>query len=645
MLGNKKNQKKTVFGGIGVALLLCALMVLMPMSGYVDNNETAATVESVEADSTGAEDYFALPEKIAEADYEYDPSLELQGMRDAKTKSFLNEDGTITQMVASEPLHYMSGDGTWEDIDLNIQAYPEGWGVTENTFMTYFAPEVANGISVQANEFVDPIISGINPMLVTLDESGSAPEPFITAPSPNGVEVGGNVIRYPLAEGFDLDYAVESIQIKQNLIVREVPVLPEAAEYFGLSEGMRMPVGYALYSGETMLGEELFKTQEDLQIRNIETGELLAEIPAPMIMEAGAEEPYMGTFFVQVYGPEVLLITVVESDWLLHEDRIYPVAIDPSIKVNSASGGYCYIYYAYCYTSSYRFHYRYYGSYYYIPWHKYTFTSSQALPSGATVDKIEWKKYMNYAYGSTRTFQVKVLEGCGTAPRYSYSMGSGSCNGNSISNSYMVRNYGGTAARSLKASIGLSPSAATVSSSGTGWKTVNFCNSATACAATSGGVSIITNALANTGNVGVGEYYTGGNTYFYTYGIASGSRNSHLLITYSGGTDSDAPTSDFVPYTGIDSYIEGERTLFIKLTDMSGIDTTSSGAPVLYYSTNGGTRGAAPPTDWAPTTNSMQVNSSRSEPVQPRLPTVSSRPVWTTCPTATTSNTTGSSKT
>ena len=296
----------------------------------------------------------------------------------------------------------------------------------------------------------------------------------------------------------------------------------------------------------------------------------------------------MGTFFVQVYGPEILLITVVESDWLLDEDRVYPVAIDPSIRVNSATGGYCYIYYAYCYTSSYRYHYRYYGTYYYIPWHKYTFTSSTALPSGASVDKIEWKKYMNYANGASRTFQVKVLESCGMAPRYSYSMGSGSCSGSSLSASYMARNYGGTAARSLKASIGLSPSAATVSSSGTGWKTVNLCNSATACAATSGGVSIITNALSNAGTVGIGEYYTGGSAYFYTYAYASGSRNSHLLVTYSGGTDADAPTSDFVPYTGIDSYIEGERTLFIKLTDMSGIDTTSSGAPVLYYSTDGG---------------------------------------------------------
>src|SRR6056300_610551 len=167
MLGNKKNQKKTVFGGIGIALLLCALMVLMPMSGYVDNNDST-TVELVDASSNGAEDYFQLPEKIAEADYEYDPSLEIQGMRDQTTKAFLNEDGSITQMVSGEPLHY-NADGTWEDIDLNIQAYPEGWGVTKNTYATTFAPEVANGMTVQVNEFVDPIVSGLNPMLVTLD--------------------------------------------------------------------------------------------------------------------------------------------------------------------------------------------------------------------------------------------------------------------------------------------------------------------------------------------------------------------------------------------------------------------------------------------------------------------------------------------
>ena len=146
-----------------------------------------------------------------------------------------------------------------------------------------------------------------------------------------------------------------------------------------------------------------------------------------------------------------------------------------------------------------------------------------------------------------------VLWSCST---FSYSFGSSSCSGSSIRflPDLELRWHRRS---SLKASIGRSPSAATVSSSGTGWKTVNLSVSATACAATSGGVSIITNALSNSGTVGVGEHYTGGSAYFYTYAYASGSRNSHLLITYSGGTDADAPTSDFVPYTGIDSYIEG----------------------------------------------------------------------------------------
>ncbi|MDB4604984.1 hypothetical protein OAH50_00770, partial [bacterium] len=173
----------------------------------------------------------------------------------------------------------------------------------------------------------------------------------------------------PLAEGYDLDYTVESTQVKQNLVIREAPVLPEAAAWFGLSEGLRMPAGYALFSGETELGEELFQTQEALQVRNVETGEILVEIPSPMIIEPEAGEPYMGTFFVQVYGPEIILITVVDADWITSDDRVFPIGLDPSIRVNSNSGGYCYKYYAYCYTNNYRYHYRYYGYYYYVPWH------------------------------------------------------------------------------------------------------------------------------------------------------------------------------------------------------------------------------------------------------------------------------------
>ena len=603
MLGNKKNQNKTVFGGIGIALLLCALMALMPMSGFMSND--SADVEFVELNTTGEDDYFNLPDKIEDVEYEYDPSLELQGMRDETTKAYLTEDGNIAQLIATEPVHYQTTEGTWENIDVNIKAMPEGWSVTENTFVTYFGPEAGSGIMVQVNQHVDPVISGLNPMLVTLDETGTSPQPYFSAPAADGIEVGGNVIRYPLAEGFDLDYTVDSTQVKQNLIVREAPVLDPAAAWFGLSEGMRIPAGYALFSGETQLGDEIFQTQEALQIRNIETGELILDIPSPMIIDPSNHEPKIGTFFVQVHGPDVILTTVVETSWLLSEDRVFPVGIDPTLKVNSNAGGYCYIYYNNCYSTTLRYLYKSYSSVYYLPWHKVTFTSSNALPSGAAIQSIKWKEHIssyNYASASS-TVQLKILQSCSVDQKYNWQVTSRSCSSSSLSSSYIAQNYGGTSARSLVSSIWNSPTVGTITVGGTGWKTGTMCNSATACSSTSGGIGFINAALGNAGTssgfVGVGDKPT--TSRVLRYGYSSGSNVYHMEIVYTGGTDADAPTSDYVPYTGIDSYIEGERTFFIKLTDMSGVDTTSANAPKLFYSTDAGST-------WSSTTYGLGSN-------------------------------------
>jgi len=528
----------------------------MPMSSYVQNNSEESGLVAAEP-SENDNDYFKLPETIQDLEYEYDADMELKGFRDANTKAFLTEDGEIVQLIANEPVHYMDSYGVWHDIDTNVKATASGYEVSENTFFTAFAPEAGGGVIVQPNEFVDPIVTGIAPMLITLDEAGIAPTPYDAGEATGGVTVSGNSIRYSIGQGFDLDYLVEQTQVKQILVVREKPHLLDGQEWFGLAEGLRLPAGYALYSGDVEIGTEVYQTQDALQVRNIETGELFVEIPVPTIIEPYSTEAYIATFFVQVHGNHVILQTMVEADWILSDDRVFPLGIDPTIQVSSAAGGYCYIYYVYCYSSTYRYHYRYYSTYYYVPWHKYTFTSSNALPSGANISQIQWKKYMSYAYGSSVTFTVSVLEGCGLDARYNYGISTNSCNGNPISASYLTSNYGGTASRSMVAAIGNSPSAGTVSSSGTGWKTVTFCNSATACAATSGGVSHITSAQTNTATVGIGER-TNTSAYVYTYAYASGTTNSYIAITYTGGTDADAPTADFPKYDGQASYVEGE---------------------------------------------------------------------------------------
>ena len=585
-------NKKTVFNGIGVALLLCALMALMPMAGFVDNN--AGDVEFVTTNDTTEEEFFALPDTKKGVEYENEPSDELIGMRDQTTKTFVQEDGKFVQNTHDSPIHFMADDGAWTDIDLNIVATADGWEVMDNSFTTQFGSEMAYGVAVQVNQFVDPIIIGINPTLMTIDVTGTAPQPFMTTPSNNEVTVGGNMIRYPVAEGYALDYSVENTQLKQNLVISERPVLEPNAAWFGFSEIMQIPTGYALFLGEDMLGDEITQTQESLDIRNIETGELLAQIPSPIVYEEGAEEPYIGTYFIQVSGSQVLISTVVDTDWLLSDDRVFPLAIDPTIKIYSTGGGDCYKYYNRCYVGNSRYLYKYYATTYYTPWNRYTFTSSNALPTGATVESISHKQYWQYKSGSSASNSVKVsiLEDCGSgSSSYGWtipSAPSAGCSGVLAPSAYSFTStqYNSVSARKIIVSTHHS---AVIDSftPGTGWKTADICTTATTCASSTAG-GYVTSAQTAASTIGISLKFPT-SAYMYSYTNNGGSSNSYIAMVYSGGSDTDAPTSSFVPYSGITSYIEGSRTFFTTLTDMAGIDTTTANAPTLNYALDNGT--------------------------------------------------------
>ena len=563
----------------------------MPMAGFVDN--TSGDVEFVATNETAEEEFFPLPDTKKTVEYEYEPSEELLGMRDQTTKTFVQEDGKFAQLTHDAPVHFMGDEGAWTDIDLDIVATANGWEVMDNSFTTQFAAEMANGVAVQVNQFVDPIIVGINPTLMTIDETGTAPQPFMVAPSNKEVTVGGNMIRYPVAEGFALDYAVESTQLKQNLVISERPVLEPNAAWFGFSEIMQIPSGYALFLGEDMLGDEITQTQESLDIRNIETGELLAQIPVPVVFEEGAEEPYIATYFIQVSGAQVLLSTVVESEWLLSDDRVFPLAIDPTITTYSASGGYCYKYYNRCYTSTYRYLYKSGSTTYYAPFSRYTFSSASGLPTGATVDAISHHQYWQYKSGTSSANSVKaiMLEDCGSgSSSYGWTMPTASCSGALSPTAYSFTSSQYNSANARKVIVSLHNSAVfdSITPAGYTWKTADICTSASTCSS-GAAAGYVTTAQSGASSVGIGLRLPSNSLYLYSYTNNGGTSNSYVKITYSGGSDTDAPLSEFVPYTGVSSYIEGSRTFFTKLVDMAGIDTTSANKPTLNYALNNGT--------------------------------------------------------
>ena len=587
-----KMNKTSIWGGVGSAVFLVLLMALMPFGGIISApmDEVDSSLESDTAEAKA--DPFALPvESSGTIDLEdRDPAKELLGMRSLTQKGYVEDNGDITVLTFDDPIHYVSEGTTWEEINTNVVSTPWGWEVSENLFRTSFAGEVSSGVAVQAHPNADPIIVGIQPTLVTLDVTGSAMHPVHIGPVEDAISTGGNTIRYPLGQGYDLDYQVGNTEVKQNLIIRDQPVIEEGQEWFGLSEMIRMPAEYALYVGEVEVGDEIIMTQEPLQVRHIETGELLVEFPTPTVIEPGNPEIHTGTYFVSVFkGGQVVLTTAVESSWLMDMNRSYPINLDPTIKVTQSGGnnggGYCYVYYGYCYDNTAGYLYRYYGSIYYIPWHRYDF-SAQNLGTAAYPTKVEWKMYRSYYFSySSNSATARFLENCGTDQRYNYGVTSASCSGD-ITASLLSGTNSNVNERKLVSSIWNSRSLGSVGS-GTGWKTVSVCSSQTACAS-GDGLSIF-NAMNGGGTKGVGLSYST-STYFYTYSYNSGSSKSYYAVSYGGASDTAAPVAmNYAAYTGLTSYKEGARTFFIDLKDNGGIDTTTSGGPFMYYSINNGT--------------------------------------------------------
>ena len=130
MLGNKNTNKKTVLGGAGIALLLCALMVGMTMTNFAPSTAPQVEAELAIASDEG-EEIFALPEVYEPAKFEYEESSEIEGMRTINQKSYrldpVEMGKTRTALVTTpDPIHYVSSIGSWEDIDLNLKATPDG---------------------------------------------------------------------------------------------------------------------------------------------------------------------------------------------------------------------------------------------------------------------------------------------------------------------------------------------------------------------------------------------------------------------------------------------------------------------------------------------------------------------------------------
>jgi len=611
------NKNKVTFGGSW--LLLTLLMIGMSWSAAVSPvTEKLQTSENNGAESI--DDLLTLPdEAVNPADndeFGYDAGAELIGSRTETAKTFLKGDGNFEVIVSPVPVHYLD-DGAWEEIDLTIESTEGGWGVTQNTYETYFGIDARQGVQMVVDG--QTIRYGIMPQVVVLDGNTLSPEPYMAKPSGEPIDVGANVIRYPLMTGISLDYKVTSTQLKQNLILREAPNLldhQKESGYFGIAETMVLPAGYAIFLGMTPIADgELVKTNQSLSIRNLATGEELVSIPQPLVesIEPSDEGPHFGEYLIQVRGEEVTLTTVVENTWLMDStNRSFPIAIDPTMDKGVQRTGYAY-YYSYSpygwgwqsYTYEYAFSSasllytcrgtgssstcltntgsNVYNWYYRYSW--YRFNLNNLLPTGATVNNVDFKSNVGRYAAGNRNFEVAVLKSGSSQSSNMIDPGSYLYSSGMYLNRY-IRNSAASSSSTTLSDPGYYYQGGNVRTIAMNQNGVDDVQDAVDGNGAGSSGHILGLGLRNTANAPF--WYWCGSGYYSYYGCTSASKYPHLHLDYTGGSDTAPPEDTFVPYTDLITHRAEQRTFWLQLKDTGGVDTTSSGGPSLSYSVDNG---------------------------------------------------------
>jgi hypothetical protein len=244
---------------------------------------------------------------------------EVISKRDAYSKHFLNNNGTITAYISGAPMHYLNG-SSYEDIDLTIEqaVYQEyEYSSIKNSVESYFTSVQSGKGDGKLAKFTKKNSAGIVRSV----------EYMLRGSNPTSEEVTDNSIIYRnVFENTDLEYIVSPDKLKENIIVHA-------------------PAENYSYKFQLILDGIKPQKREDGGINFIDTdtNELLWEVSPPMAEDSSIEKK---TTYNVAYeldktifdGHEYDQITVTLNDHEFLNNATFPIIIDPTTDLSRTYG-------------------------------------------------------------------------------------------------------------------------------------------------------------------------------------------------------------------------------------------------------------------------------------------------------------------
>lgn len=240
-------------------------------------------------------------------------SVEITALRTQNAKVFQRADGSGYAQVFSYSVHYKDASGTWADIrpELVPLAGAAGWANAAGETSVQFQSKTAARTRAQ--------IGGTNTPLVNIaDANRSVAFEPIGARSVPALVNGTRITYKDIYDGIDLEYINTFDAVKEDLIFRRVPTRKEFA--FGLQ-----------LSGMTP------KLDDNGGVSLEPCGDPCWSILPPYMEDAnGVSSEAVKVRLDDLGNGNYVLTYTPDATWLADAARVYPVALDPTVRT---SGG------------------------------------------------------------------------------------------------------------------------------------------------------------------------------------------------------------------------------------------------------------------------------------------------------------------
>lgn len=252
--------------------------------------------------------------------------FEVIDRREETVKHFRTEDGSFAAVQYNAPVHEMDENGEWQDIDNTLSATGSEY-ITSNARVKFAKKTTGNETLFtlhDGNHKIDMSLSGANKKVAgqVTNTQTEFSEDATQLQKLMALDKLSSKILYPdILTGVDLEYVVESCNIKENIIVKE------------RTDSYSYTFEIKLNHLEAVLCED-----GSVSITDPDTDEVVYTIPKGYMFDADGAYSGGVSYTLENSGNGTCSLTITADEaWINDSERVFPVTVDPPIYSTSTT--------------------------------------------------------------------------------------------------------------------------------------------------------------------------------------------------------------------------------------------------------------------------------------------------------------------